>query len=135
MSGGSMARETFEAIEGQQAHFGYAQAVRVGDTIWIAGTPGCDDNLTFPEDMVGQLRQVYENLTTTIEHFGGSLDDLVDLTVFVSDVGAYTEAAAQLRGDYFGLSGLPASSLVQVSGFLLPQMLVLIKATAVIGSA
>jgi 2-iminobutanoate/2-iminopropanoate deaminase len=129
-----VSRETFEAIEGQQAHFGYAQAVRVGDTIWIAGTPGCDDALQFPEDMPGQLRQVYENLATTLAHFGGMLRDLVDVTVFVSDINEYTAAAAQVRGDYFGHDGLPASALVQVSGFLLPQMRVLIKAVAVVGS-
>ena len=60
-----MHRETFEIIEGQQEHFGYAQAVRVGDMIWVANTPGCDDSLIFADNMAGQLRQVYLNLTTT----------------------------------------------------------------------
>jgi 2-iminobutanoate/2-iminopropanoate deaminase len=127
-------RETYEIIEGQQAHFGYAQAVRVGDTIWISNTPGCDGTLTFPDDMAGQLRLVYENLTTTLEHFSCSIRDLVDLTVFVADIDDYTAATAIHRADFFGTDGLPASSLAQVSGFLLPQMKVSIKATAVVGS-
>lgn len=130
-----MHRETFEIIEGQQAMFGYAQAVRVGDTIWIANTPGCDESLTFPEDMAGQLRQVYINLVTTLDHFSSSIADLVDVTVFVSDIGEYTAASAMHRSDFFGTDGLPASTLVQVFGFLLPEMLVSIKATAIIGSA
>lgn len=130
-----MRRETFEIIEGQQEHFGYAQAVRVGDTIWVANTPGCDDSLTFADDMAGQLRQVYLNLITTLEHFSCSLADLVDLTVFVSDIASYTAAAAVHRPEFFGIDGLPASTLVEVSGFLLPEMLVSIKATAVAGSA
>ncbi len=130
-----MPRETFEIIEGQQAHFGYAQAVRVGDTIWISNTPGCDESLTFPDDMAGQLRQVYVNLTTTLEHFSCTFADLVDVTVFVSDIGEYTAAAAIHRADFFGTEGLPASTLVEVSGFLLPPMRVSIKATAVVGSA
>jgi 2-iminobutanoate/2-iminopropanoate deaminase len=127
-------RQTFEAIEGQQAHFGYAQAVRVGDTIWIAGTPGCDDALQFPDDMAGQLRLVYDNLAATLAHFGASLRDLVDVTVFVSDIGEYTTAAAEVRGGYFGQEGLPASALVQVAGFLLPEVRVLIKGVAVVHS-
>ena len=129
-----MGRDTFEIIEGQQQHFGYAQAVRVGDTIWIANTPGCDGSLTFPDDMTGQLHQVYVNLVTTLEHFSCGFRDLVDLTVFVSDISEYTEAAAAHRADFFGRDGLPASTLVQVSGFLLPDMLVSIKGTAVVGS-
>ena len=82
-----MGRDTFEIIEGQQQHFGYAQAVRVGDTIWIANTPGCDESLTFPDDMTGQLHQVYVNLATTLEHFSCGFRDLVDLM-----------APARLRG-------------------------------------
>ena len=130
-----MHRETFEIIEGQQEHFGYAQAVRVGDTIWVANTPGCDDSLTFVDDMAGQLRQVYVNLTNTLEHFSCSFADLVDVTVFVSDIVSYTAAAAIHRREFFGIDGLPTSTLVEVSGFLLPPMLVSIKATAVAGSA
>jgi 2-iminobutanoate/2-iminopropanoate deaminase len=130
-----MHRETFEIIEGQQAHFGYAQAVRVGDTIWIANTPGCDESLTFPDDMAAQLRQVYINLTTTLEHFSCTFADLVDLTVFVSDIGEYVAASAIHRSDFFGEQGLPASTLVAVSAFLMPQMRVSMKGTAIVGSA
>ena len=130
-----MQRETFEIIEDQQAHFGYAQAVRVGDTIWISNTPGCDESLTFPDDMAGQLRQVYVNLTTTLDHFSCSFADLVDVTVFVLDIGEYNTASAIHRADFFGARGLPASTLVEVSGFLLPQMRVSIKGTAIVGSA
>ena len=130
-----MHRETFEIIEGQQAHFGYAEAVKVGDTIWISNTPGCDESLAFPDDLAGQLRQVYVNLTTTLEHFSSSLADLVDVTVFVADIGEYTAASAVHRADFFGVDGLPASTLVEVSGFLLPEMRVSIKGTAIVGSS
>jgi 2-iminobutanoate/2-iminopropanoate deaminase len=128
-------RQTFEAFDGQMAHFGYAQAVRVDETVWVAGTPGCDESLAFPDDMAGQLRQCYANLQTTLDHFDCSLQDLVDVTVFVSDIDLYTAAASSVRPSFFGVDGLPASALVKVSGFLLPQMLVLIKGTAVVGSA
>jgi enamine deaminase RidA (YjgF/YER057c/UK114 family) len=130
----SVHRETFEIIEDQQAHFGYAQAVRVGDMIWIANTPGCDESLTFPDDMAGQLRQVYVNLTATLDHFSCSFADLVDVTVFVSNIDEYTAASAIHGADFFSARGLPASTLVEVSGFLLPQMLVSIKGTAIVGS-
>ena len=129
-----MGRETFEIIDGQQAHFGYAQAVRVGDTIWIANTPGFDESLTFPEDMAGQLRQVYMNLNTTLDHFSCTFGDLVDVTVFVADIDEYAAAAIH-RAEFFGSTGLPARTLVEVSGFLLPAMRVSIKGAAIAGSA
>jgi 2-iminobutanoate/2-iminopropanoate deaminase len=127
-------RETYEIIPGQQAHFGYAQAVRVGDTIWIANTPGCDEALSFPADMAGQLRQVYLNLVRTLEHFGCTMADLVDVTVFVADVGEYVAASAIHRAEFFAQEDLPASTLVEVSAFLMPPMRVSIKGTAVAGS-
>lgn len=65
----------------------------------------------------------------------GVVRSRVDLTVFVSDIASYTAAAAVHRPEFFGIDGLPASTLVEVSGFLLPEMLVSIKATAVAGSA
>jgi enamine deaminase RidA (YjgF/YER057c/UK114 family) len=63
---------------------------------------------------------------------GGSLGDPVDVTVFVSDIGEYTAATAEVRGDYFGQEGLPTSALVQVAGFLLPEVRVLIKGVVVV---
>jgi 2-iminobutanoate/2-iminopropanoate deaminase len=128
-------RETYEIIPGQQAHFGYAQAVRVGDTIWIANTPGCDESLIFPQDTAGQLRQVYLNLVRTLDHFGCTLGDLVDVTVFVADIGEYVAASAAHRAEFFSDRDLPASTLVEVSAFLMPPMRVSIKGTAMAGSA
>jgi enamine deaminase RidA (YjgF/YER057c/UK114 family) len=46
-----MTKEVFDAFEGQQETFGYSQAVRVGDTIYVAGTLGIGKGLPIPEDM------------------------------------------------------------------------------------
>ena len=75
------------------------------------------------------------NLTTTLDRFSCSFADLVDVTVFVSNIDEYIAASAIHRADFFGAAGLPASTVVEVSGFLLPQMRVSIKGTAIVGSA
>lgn len=62
----TMERETFEAFEGQQDVFGYSQAVRVGDTIYVAGTLGIGEGLVIPESVEDQISLAYRNIAETL---------------------------------------------------------------------
>lgn len=57
-----MAREIFEAFKGQQDMFGYSQATRVGDTIYVAGTVGIGEGMHVPEPMAEQMELAYRNV-------------------------------------------------------------------------
>lgn len=60
-----MAKEIFEAFDGQQEMFGYSQAVRVGDTIYVAGTVGIGEGLHIPDSLAEQMELAYHNVAET----------------------------------------------------------------------
>ena len=124
-----MEREIFEAFEGQQDMFGYSQAVRVGDTIYVAGTLGIGEGLVIPESMEDQIGLAYRNIAETLEHFGASLSDFVDQHVFVTDLDAAV-AATEARKAAFGGKDLPASTMVAVTKLALAEAKVEISVTA-----
>jgi enamine deaminase RidA (YjgF/YER057c/UK114 family) len=113
-----MEREIYEAFEGQQEMFGFSQAVRVGDTVYVAGTLGIGEGLHIPESMAEQITLAYKNINETLAHFGSSLADVVDQKVFVTDLEA-AAAATDARKAAFGDKGLPASTMVEVSRLML----------------
>lgn len=127
-----MARETYEAFEGQQEMLGFAQAVRVGDTVYVAGTLGIGEGLHIPESLEEQMVLAYRNIAETLQHFGAVLADVVDQQIFVTDIEA-AMAAAHVRKDAFGGADLPASTMVEVSRLALPQAQVEIRVTAYVG--
>ncbi|HET6964179.1 MAG TPA: Rid family hydrolase, partial [Acidimicrobiales bacterium] len=115
--------------EGQQEMLGFSQAVRVGDTVYVAGTLGIGEGLHIPESMAEQITLAYRNIGETLAHFGSSLADVVDQKVFVTDVDEAL-AATQARTAAFGGALLPASTMVEVSKLALPQAKVEISVTA-----
>ena len=124
-----MEREIFEAFEGQQDLFGYSQATRVGDTIYVAGTLGIGEGLVIPESMEDQITVAYHNIDETLKHFGSSLSDVVVQHVFVTDLDAAV-AATDARKAAFGNKDLPASTMVEVSKLPLAEAKVEISVTA-----
>jgi enamine deaminase RidA (YjgF/YER057c/UK114 family) len=83
-----MTREFFEAFDGQQDTFGYSQAVRAGDTIYVAGTLGVAGGLTVPDDMADQMELAYRNVARTLARFGADLSHVVDQKAYVTDMDA-----------------------------------------------
>jgi 2-iminobutanoate/2-iminopropanoate deaminase len=124
-----MEREIFEAFEGQQDLFGYSQAVRIGDTIYVAGTLGIGEGLQIPDSMDAQITLAYRNIAETLDHFGATLSDVVDQHVFVTDLDAAV-GATEARKAAFGGKGLPASTMVEVSKLAFPGAKVEISVTA-----
>jgi len=85
-----------------EAAYGYSRAVRVGDTLWIAGTIGMDYATgLIPEDPVAQLRQIIKNLALPLAEAGAALADVVQLTTYVASTAVF-EATGPELGRIFG---------------------------------
>ena len=113
-------REVYEAFEGQQEKFGYAQAQRVGDTVYVAGTLGIDKDRRLPESFEDELTTAYRNIEETLRHFGAELTNVVEQTIYVTDIDDGI-ATRPLRKAMFGGTDLPASTMVQISKLAIPD--------------
>jgi 2-iminobutanoate/2-iminopropanoate deaminase len=124
-----MAKEIFEAFEGQQDMFGFSQATKVGDTIYVAGTVGIGEGMHIPESMAGQMELAYRNVADTLAHFGARMSDVVEQRVYVTNIDE-ASAALEVRKAAYGGKDLPASSMVEVSKLALPQLKFEVAVTA-----
>lgn len=115
--------------------FSPAVITRGGTAIWLAGHTGQKDDAGNPlaGDFDAQMRQTFRNLEATLAEAGGSLKDIVTMTVFLVDV-RHTTRMTELRTEIFG-SDFPASAAITVTGFADPAMLIEIQAVAVIDEA
>lgn len=112
----------------------YSQAVVTegGRTVWLAGQVGAADasGNSLAGDFDGQVREVFSRLGRTLEEAGGSLADMVTMTVFITDA-RFGDRFTQLRREIFG-DDFPASALITVAGLARPEMLVEVQGIAVI---
>jgi enamine deaminase RidA (YjgF/YER057c/UK114 family) len=110
----------------------YSHVTRVGNTLYISGQLGldADGNLVGQGDAAAQAEQCYKNIQTIIRHFGGTMDDVVKITQYITDL-AYRPVVARPRDTYLGTPG-PASTLVVVKGLAGPDYVVEIEALAIL---
>jgi 2-iminobutanoate/2-iminopropanoate deaminase len=113
----------------------YSQAVVTegGRIAWLAGQVGAADasGKSLAGDFDGQVREVFSRLGQTLEEAGGSLADMVTMTVFITDA-RYGDRFTQLRKEIFG-DNFPASALITVAGLALPELPVEVQGIAVLG--
>jgi 2-iminobutanoate/2-iminopropanoate deaminase len=112
----------------------YTLGWRVGDTIYVAGQLPYDKDgkLIGVGDIKAQTRRVFENIRKIVTAGGGTMDDVVKITVFVTDV-RHREPYGEVRCEFFGANP-PASTLVQISNLAVPDALIEIEAIAVVGN-
>ena len=67
----------------------YSGAVLIGDTLYLAGSIGLDENLEVPDDPADEARNVLNAIKRSVEAAGMTMDDLVSIQVFCSDVAHY----------------------------------------------
>jgi reactive intermediate/imine deaminase len=102
--------------------------IRVGDFLFVSGNVGVDSsgNLVGAGDCEAQSRQVMTNIRTIVEAAGGSMQDVVKITCFLTDVNDYP-AYGKVRSETWP-SSPPASSTVIVAGLVRPEYLVEVEA-------
>lgn len=113
---------------------GYSYAVKKSGTpVFISGQVALDGEgkLVGEGDAAAQTEQVFQNLRSVVEACGGTMDDIVKITVFVTDP-AYRPAIAAARQKHFKEGQYPASTYLVVSALAVPQLLVEIEAVAMI---
>ena len=126
--------------------YGYAQAVRVKNTIYVSGQLSHDDNgrivappsdrsdmATRTSEMELQMRTTYENAAKVLAKFGAGLEHVVDEVVYVTDMEAAFAVAGAVRKAAYGTDAPQcASTIAQVIRLALPEQLVEVSFTAVI---
>jgi 2-iminobutanoate/2-iminopropanoate deaminase len=115
---------------------GYSTAVITegGKTVWLAGqTATVDDSgKSLAGDFEGQARQLFRQLDATLKKAGGKLSDLVQMTVFITDV-RNGDRFTQIRHDVLG-DDFPGSALITITALAVPDAKIEIQGYAVIGS-
>lgn len=134
MTSEAIKRQSFNpgATQAMYDAYHFAQATRVGRTIWVSGQVGLDAAMKPGAGMKAQAELAFEGLRAALDAAGASLGDVVELTTFHTDLrGQMTEFAA-VKDAYFP-ARYPSWTAVGVTQLALPELCVEIRAVAVAG--
>ncbi|WP_108126712.1 RidA family protein [Saccharospirillum mangrovi] len=107
----------------------YSQAVKLGDTVYLSGQiPLVPDTMTLVDgDISAQVHQVFRNLRAVCEAAGGSLQDIVKLNIFLTDLSHFA-TVNDIMTEYFvqpyparaaiGVAALPKGANVEMDGVM-----------------
>ena len=111
---------------------GYSRAVKVGATIHVAGTTAIDaeGKVVGPGDPYAQTIQILRNVEAALAQAGARMTDVVRTRVFTTDIGAWQEIG-RAHGEFFR-DIRPASTMVEISRLIAPEMLVEIEVDAIL---
>jgi 2-iminobutanoate/2-iminopropanoate deaminase len=110
---------------------GWSHAVKADNTVYLSGMVGFDEQRNTVEGgFEAQTIKTFENIKLTLEAAGASLKDVVKMTVYVTDMDNILKFR-EIRARYFS-PPMPASTGIEVSRLILPELLVEIEAIAVI---
>ena len=127
-----------------EGEYGYSQAVKVGDTIYVSGQLGHDDegNMVAPApldeegnildhgNMGAQMEQSYANAKTVLSRYGATLDDVVEEVLYVTDMDAAFAVAGSVRAEAYSGTPVVASTILVTPRLAFPEQLIEIKLIA-----
>jgi 2-iminobutanoate/2-iminopropanoate deaminase len=131
--GTSGAKEYIKDPRAQTRGYSMAVITEGGKTVWLAGqTATIDDSgRSLAGNFEGQVRQLFKQLDATLKKAGGKLGDLVQMTVFITDVrngDRFTQIRQEVLGDDF-----PGSAMITITALASPDAKIEIQGYAVIG--
>jgi reactive intermediate/imine deaminase len=123
-----MTKEPIETKKAPQAIGTYSQAIRTGDTVYLSGQIGLDpETMQMAEGIEDQAHRVFQNLRAVAEAAGGRLDDMVKLTVYLTDLVHFSRINEIMAG-YFsrpyparaavGVAGLPRNAMIEIEAVM-----------------
>ena len=115
-----------------EQEYNYAQAVKVGDTIYLSGQVSHDEkgDIVGLGDMEAQMQQCYANVQKVLAQYGATMDNVVDEVLFVTDMETAYAAAVKRRKEVFSGTAAVASTIVQIERLGFPELMIEIKCVA-----
>jgi len=128
-----MERQFIEGTRQNERAFSPAVCTTGGRNIRLAGHGATVDGMgnPIPHDFEAQTRQAFKNLEATLQRAGGTLQDIVTMTVFIIN-SRYGTRFVEIREEFYPDGNYPGSALITCAGFARPEMMVEIQGIAVV---
>ena len=121
-----MIRQTIQSPDAPAAIGPYSQAIRVGNIVYLSGQIGLDPRTgQLVEGLEAQAHQVFKNLRAVAAAAGGTLDDIVKVSLLMMDLGGFAKVN-EIMATYFNkpyparatyqVSALPRGALIEIEG-------------------